>query len=395
MDAANENLNLLNITEQVRKTNAEQPENDVQEVQAGEENIATVQEENYAGQGVEQEAIQEGTPENVQETVGENIVVQAEKKKKVRTHASFAKNIVSITLFLLSLVFGITASTLYVVREALSREYVNQAVYDMTLGDIGIGFWYGYSGQEVTLDEYMTDVLNSSGVVNVQQKDVKRLLECEFVKTFTADRFNRYVSDFIYGTGEGTISVQEIIQLFDDNWSETARILGIDTLKHDGVSQEDIKKDILDGAYEKLVQDIHFGSFTLSNFRKEYPVVINAAHTMVSYPAIAAMVALAVLFWIIILFMNIRYCGGFRYIGRCMSLIGIVNLAAAGAMYVLPVVLNRLFGLGYGFYIAFFNLQVRKLLYAGAVILGCGILITLMGKILRKIRKRILRRKLT
>jgi hypothetical protein len=52
---------------------------------------------------------------------------------------------------------------------------------------------------------------------------------------------------------------------------------------------------------------------------------------MVSYPAIAAMVALAVLFWIIILFMNIRYCGGFRYIGRCMSLIGIVNLAAAGA----------------------------------------------------------------
>ena len=43
MDAANENLNLLNITEQVRKTNAEQPENDVQEVQAGEENIATVQ----------------------------------------------------------------------------------------------------------------------------------------------------------------------------------------------------------------------------------------------------------------------------------------------------------------------------------------------------------------
>ena len=116
---------------------------------------------------------------------------------------------------------------------------------------------------------------------------------------------------------------------------------------------------------------------------------------MVSYPAIAAMVALAVLFWIIILFMNIRYCGGFRYIGRCMSLIGIVNLAAAGAMYVLPVVFNRLFGLGYGFYIAFFNLQVRKLLYAGAVILGCGILITLMRKILRKIRKRILRRKLT
>lgn len=391
MDAANENLNLLNITEQVRKTNTEQPEYDVQEVQAGEENIATVQEENYAGQEVEQEAIQE----NTQGIVSENAIVRTEKKTKVRTHASFAKNIVSITLFLLSMVLGITASTLYVVREALSREYVNQAVYDMTLGDIGIGFWYGYSGQEVTLDEYMTDVINSSGVISVQQRDVKRLLDCDFVKTFTADRFNRYVSDFIYGTGEGTITVQEIIGLLDDNWEETESVLGIDSQDVKGNAKADIKSEVLDGAYEKLVQDIHFGSFTLSNFRKEYPVVINAAHTMVSYPAIAAMAALAVLFWIIILFMNIRYCGGFRYIGRCMSLIGIVNLAAAGAMYVLPVVLNRLFGLGYGFYIAFFNLQVRNLLYAGAVILGCGILITLMGKLLRKIRKRILRRKLT
>ena len=319
----------------------------------------------------------------------ENGNVQA--KKKVRTRASFAKNIVSLALFLIALVLGITASTLYVVRQAMSREYVNQAVYDMTLGDIGIGFWYGYSGQEVTLDEYMTDVLNSSGVVNVQQKDVKRLLDSKYVKTFTADRFNRYVSDFIYGTGEGTISVQEIIQLLDDNWSEAAQILGINALELDGMSQEDIKKDILDGAYDKLVQDIHFNSFTLSNFRKEYPIVLNAAHTMISYPAIAAMAAVAVLFWVIILFMNIRYCGGFRYIGRCMSLIGIVNLSSAGAMYVLPVVLNRLFGLGYGFYIAFFNLQVRNLLYVGEAFLGCGILITLMGKLLRKIRKRILR----
>ena len=316
-------------------------------------------------------------------------------KKKVRTRASFGKNIVSIVLFVLALALGISASTLYVVRQALSREYVNQAVYDMTLGDIGIGFWYGYSGQEVTLDEYMTDVLNSSGVVSVSQKDVKRLLDCEFVKTFTADRFNRYASDFIYGTGEGTIKVQDIVGLLNDNWNEVESVLGIDSVSIKGKTKADIKSEMLDAAYDKLVQDIHFSSFTLSNFRKDYPVVLNAAHTMVSYPAIAAMAGLAVFFWIVILFMNIRYCGGFRYIGRCMSLIGIVNLAAAGAMYVLPVVLNRIFGLGYGFYIAFFNLQVRNLLYAGAAILVCGILITLMGKILRKIRKRILRRKLT
>lgn len=323
----------------------------------------------------------------------ENGNVQA--KKKVRTRASFGKNIVSVVLFVLALVLGISASTLYVVRQALSREYVNRAVYDMTLGDIGIGFWYGYSGQEVTLDEYMTDVLNSSSIVSVSQKDVKRLLDCEFVKTFTADRFNGYASDFIYGTGEGTIMVQDIVGLLNDNWDEVERVLGIDSVSIKGKTKADIKSEMLDAAYDKLVQDIHFNSFTLSNFRKEYPIVLNAAHTMISYPAIAAMAAVAVLFWIIILFMNIRYCGGFRYIGRCMSLIGIVNLSSAGAMYVLPVVLNRLFGLGYGFYIAFFNLQVRNLLYVGAAFLGCGILITLMGKLLRKIRKRILRRKLT
>ena len=53
-------------------------------------------------------------------------------KKKVRTRASFAKNIVSLALFLIALVLGITASTLYVVRQAMSREYVNQAVGKLT-----------------------------------------------------------------------------------------------------------------------------------------------------------------------------------------------------------------------------------------------------------------------
>ena len=83
-----------------------------------------------------------------------------------------------------------------------------------------------------------------------------------------------------------------------------------------------------------------------------------------------------------------------------MSAIGIVSLAAAGAMYVLPVMLNGLFGLGYDFYISFMSLQVMRALFAGTGFLVCGpclqrLLITFAGKVLRAIRKRILRRKLT
>jgi hypothetical protein len=62
---------------------------------------------------------------------------------------------------------------------------------------------------------------------------------------------------------------------------------------------------------------------------------------------------------------------------------------------VLPVMLNGLFGLGYDFYISFFTLQVTRALYIGTALFVCGLLITFAGKVLRAIRKRILRRKLT
>lgn len=377
MDAANENLNLLNMTEQEKI------------IPAG-ENAETDNQPELMDESV-QEAIKENEQEAVPEITDGEVITQTEKKKKVRTHASLAKNIVSLVFFTLSLVFGITASTLFLVRESLTT----QSVKNMTLGDTGIGFWFGQQGQDVTLDEYMTDVFNSSGVVSVQQKDVKKFLDSAFVKNFVTDRLNGYISDFMYGTGEGSINVDEVMSLLGDNWAEVSVKLGIDNAKVKGKTQDDIRAEVLTGVYNRLVQDIHFGSFTLSKFRKEFPVIMNVASSLITYPAMLSMAAVAVLLWFIILFMNIRYCGGFRYIGRCMSLIGIVNLAAAGAMYVLPVVLNGIFGLGYDFYISFMSLQVMRALFAGTGFLVCGIIITFFGKMLRAVRKRILRRKLT
>lgn len=381
MDAANENLNLLNMTEQEKI------------IPAG-ENAETDNQPELMDESV-QEAIKENEQEAVPEITDGEVITQIEKKKKVRTHASLAKNIVSLVFFTLSLVFGITASTLFLVRESLTTQSVSKSVKNMTLGDTGIGFWFGQQGQDVTLDEYMTDVFNSSGVVSVQQKDVKKLLDSAFVKNFVTDRLNGYISDFMYGTGEGSINVDEVMSLLGDNWAEVSVKLGIDNAKVNGKTQDDIRAEVLTGVYNRLVQDIHFGSFTLSKFRKEFPVIMNVASSLITYPAMLSMAAVAVLLWFIILFMNIRYCGGFRYIGRCMSLIGIVNLAAAWAMYVLPVVLNGIFGLGYDFYISFMSLQVMRALFAGTGFLMCGIIITFFGKMLRAVRKRILRRKLT
>lgn len=377
MDAANDNLNLENVVGQIE-------ENGIQQQEAGMNDIQR------------QEAdVQESLEQDVQALIPEEVKDDSKKRKKVRTHASLAKNIASIVFFMLSLVLGTAAGTLYLVRESLTPQIIEESVKNMTIGDIGIGFWYGYQGQDITLDEYMTDVFNSSGVVAVQQKDVKKLLDSGFIKSFIADRFNGYVSDFMYGTGEGCISVDEVMKLLDDNWEEVSTKLGIDSITIKEKTQSDIKSEVLEGVLNKLIQDIHFGSFTLSNFRKEYPVAMNVASSVITYPAIIVMSAVTVLLWFIILFMNIRYCGGFRYIGRCMSAIGIVSLAAAGAMYVLPVMLNGLFGLGYDFYISFFTLQVTRALYIGTALFVCGLLITFAGKVLRAIRKRILRRKLT
>ncbi len=237
MDAANENLNLSNMTEQEKI------------IPAG-ENAETDNQPELMDESV-QEAIKENEQEAVPEITDGEVITQTEKKKKVRTHASLAKNIVSLVFFTLSLVFGITASTLFLVRESLTTQSVSQSVKNMTLGDTGIGFWFGQQGQDVTLDEYMTDVFNSSGVVSVQQKDVKKFLDSAFVKNFVTDRLNGYISDFMYGTGEGSINVDEVMSLLGDNWAEVSVKLGIDNAKVKGKTQDDIRAEVLTGVYNR------------------------------------------------------------------------------------------------------------------------------------------------
>ncbi len=341
------------------------------------------------------EGVQGSAGELTVEEVRDNAAADSKKKKKVKVHASFAKNIVSVVFFTLALVLGIAAGMLYFVREALDSYRVEEAVHNMTIGDIGIGVWYGQEGQDITLDEYITDVFNSSGAVSVQQKDIKKLLDSRFVKNFTADLFNGYIADFLYGTGEGCIDIQNIMTLLDNNWDEISSVTGIEAIQVEGMTQEDIRMIVLDGVRERLVRDIHFDSFTFSGMRRQYPFVLNVLSTAVTYPVIIFVVAVAALLLLMILFMNIRYCGGFRYVGNCFCIIGIVNLAAAVAMYVLPVVLNEIFGLGYDFYISLFTLQVMRALYIGAAFVVCGIILSTFGKIIRSVRRRILRRKLT
>lgn len=368
MDAANENL-------------------------IGNEQISSEPETNSGEPALED--VQDSAGELAVEEVQDNAAADSKKKKKVKVHASFAKNIVSVVLFTLALALGIAAGMLYFVREALDSDRVEEAVHNMTIGDIGIGVWYGLEGQDITLDEYITDVFNSSGTVGVQQKDIKKLLDSRFVKNFTADLFNGYIADFLYGTGEGFIEIQSIMTLLDNNWDEISSVTGIESVQMKGMTQENIKKAVLDGVRERLVKDIHFDSFTFSGMRRQYPFVLNVLSTAVTYPVIIFVAAVAVLLLLIILFMNIRYCGGFRYIGNCFCIIGIVNLAAAVAMFVLPVVLNGIFGLGYDFYISLFTLQVTRALYVGAAFVVCGIILSTFGKIIRSVRRRILRRKLT
>ena len=379
MDAANENL--IGNEQINNEPQEELGELALEEVTDNAGKLAAEGTKDNAGEPTV-EGVQDSAGELTVEEVRDNAAADSKKKKKVKVHASFAKNIVSVVFFTLALVLGIAAGMLYFVREALDSDRVEEAVHNMTIGDIGIGVWYGQEGQDITLDEYITDVFNSSGAVSVQQKDIKKLLDSRFVKNFTADLFNGYIADFLYGTGEGCIDIQNIMTLLDNNWDEISSVTGIEAIQVEGMTQEDIRMIVLDGVRERLVRDIHFDSFTFSGMRRQYPFVLNVLSTAVTYP-------------VIIFFMNIRYCGGFRYVGNCFCIIGIVNLAAAVAMYVLPVVLNEIFGLGYDFYISLFTLQVMRALYIGAAFVVCGIILSTFGKIIRSVRRRILRRKLT
>ena len=104
MDAANDNLSFENVAGQIE-------ENNLQKQEAGKNDIQNPEAD-----------VQEGLGQDVQALLTKEVKADSKKRKKVRTHASLAKNLLSLVFFTLSLVLGTAAGTLYLVRESLTPQ---------------------------------------------------------------------------------------------------------------------------------------------------------------------------------------------------------------------------------------------------------------------------------
>lgn len=118
MDAANENL--IGNEQINNEPQEELGELALEEVTDNAGKLAAEGTKDNAGEPTV-EGVQDSAGELTVEEVRDNAAADSKKKKKVKVHASFAKNIVSVVFFTLALVLGIAAGMLYFVREALVR----------------------------------------------------------------------------------------------------------------------------------------------------------------------------------------------------------------------------------------------------------------------------------
>lgn len=327
-------------------------------------------------------------PEITESSAPEEQAGTAECRKQ-RRKASFGKNLASVILFVLVVVLAVSASLCFYVRNALSESCIEQTVDNMTIGNVGVGMIKGQPADALTLDEYMTEGLNVFFFGTIETKEVRALLDEEFVKDFVTDKLELYANDLLYNTGEGTLNAHEIISLFDDNWSTVKKVLGMEATLYEeiGFHSSELKNLFLSAIEDKMNKDINFNDYSLSECRKDNPVVFSVIRNLLSYPAIIVMAAVSLILLILIIVLNFRYRGGLRYAGVALMLVGVVDIALEQAALVLPMVLNRSIGLGYDFYIALGTGFMILPLIMGMGMLVLGIILYNVGKALRKKRK--------
>ena len=316
------------------------------------------------------------------------------------------KTIFSVILSVLAFVLLTAAGLTLVLKLSLSPKSVEKTVKNIDISAIDVSTVLGEK-KSITLADYLYDhklsiadgTKNKIELFDFDKKNLKKALNEDFVKVFITSKANEYISDIESGKTDAAITIDEILDVADENWDTICEDLDLTMPKVvvlNGFDLETKDLDIIELFRLGLNKNVQgsLDNLALKNIEKKNSTVFDIAKLMLSYVVIGAMGGVGLLLLIIVVILNIKCRGGFKYMGFTALFAGLIVLVAGVLMklllpgvlmkLLLPGLLNKSFALGVSTYSALFSQSwLLGVIIGGATVLY-GAIFILIGTLLRK-----------
>lgn len=321
-------------------------------------------------------------PPVVQESV-EPVAAKAPRK----INAGFGKTLLSVFLCLIAFILFTGAGIGLVTRLSLEKSSIKKTVDSLDVAKINISKFTGDT-ENKTVSKFLS--AHKLSILSFEEKSLDKLLNEKFVKEFISSKTSAYANDVIKGTDKAEITVDDIVDLISDNWDKICDDLGLPVMiEYSGVKLA--KKDIVSIFKKALNQSIgsNLEKVSMSEIKESNKFIFTIAQYALSYVCLGIAAGVAFVLLIIVVIMNIRYRGGFKYMGFTTLFAGLIILVLGiGMMSFLPGVLDGVVEIGKTTYKALFSRSYLFALIIGGATVVYGVVFVLIGSLLRKSFKR-------
>lgn len=297
----------------------------------------------------------------------------AKPAKTVSTGAKVAS--VFLSILLVTITFAIS---MLIVFKATFSEKNTAAIassFAEDITDVKLGQLLG-EDEDVTLDEYIYDQFDTTYQLFVSERDIRKLLEENFISEFIVEKVEDYTSDLFYNNGRGTLDADEIIELLDDNSKTIEKATGYALTDADLNNLEESLEDSIDW------DDLKLSTYTTGNIVFSTLRVAFSPAVLVILSIIACLLTL----WIFVICKSKKYA--FCCVGIDLLITGILNGIFALATFIIATPLKEL--------LSFLSDAIDKLfvparscaLLEALAFGGIGLLILIVIKLINTISKK-------
>lgn len=332
------------------------------------------------GSPAPQTQVPAGQPVNVSQEKSESKGKNEGKGKK-----AVVPIVVSVLLCLVIIGTGISASTIFIIRNGFSKASVKSAVKKVEFTKMKVGSLVDIKNgdKKAKLPDLIYDSIapgfrEKMGDRETALKAIEDIIEEDFVQDFVSEKAGDYMSDLLTGSGKGTIEVDELVDLLKENRDELANL----TEGSYKFSDKDFK-----AMEDYLKHNDVLESLQLSELKEDNRSAFDTVQNLCSYILFAILLCVCVIMIIGLFFVNRKFKKSMIYVGVSLLFIGVLDCVIGMMTGKAATVMNDIMAVGEDIYMTLLSpARTCSLILGGCVILA-GVLAVVLPLILGKRQK--------
>ena len=313
----------------------------------------------------------------VQDTTAATKVRKQKKIKPVKK----MNTVLLVFLNIIMVLFVTVASLGITVRLLTNQESIEDIVEEIDIAELDVSAISGNRSDD-SLYKLIYENIPNYFKEYASKKDIKRLLNKDFIKEFIEEELNEYVDDLFNDNGKGVVTTKELWLFVNRNVDEVFDELYISEYDY----QDDFTDYVIEGAEWLDIEE----KSSLDTYREDNRLVFSIISIVFSYPIITILLLEALLITVVIFLKNSLSRSG-KAVGISLLIVAFINIIGALVIKLFENTLSENFILGSDLIEILVGAACTKILSVGLVILSVGlilIIIALISQYIKKIKSR-------